>query len=58
MKDRVGKVRIYNGAGVSRSLVCDVLFIAEKTREHSTETCFPVPPACPSITYGVTEEAA
>jgi hypothetical protein len=58
MMDKVGKVFIYQAAGVSRCLVCDVLFTREASRKHSTETCFPAPPECPPIPYGVTASAA
>jgi hypothetical protein len=50
--DKVGKIFVVKGS-FRRCLVCDVLFTHEASRIHSDEICFPVPSACPSITYGV-----
>ena len=52
MKDKIGKVFI-SQPPLSRCLVCDVLFSRDASRVHSTEICFPVPPACPPFSYGV-----
>jgi hypothetical protein len=58
VKDKIGKVFVYQGEGVSRCLVCDVLMSRTESRKHSTEVCFPAPPACPPIPQGVTAGAA
>ena len=52
MMDTVGKIFVVKGS-FRKCLVCDVLFPHEASRIHSDEICFPAPPACPSITYGV-----
>ena len=52
MMDKVGKPFVVKGS-LRRCLVCDVLFTREASRVHSDETCFPAPPACPPIPYGV-----
>jgi hypothetical protein len=57
MMDRVGKV-FTAYPPLRRCLVCDLLFTREASREHSTQTCFPVPSACPPIRYGVAEGQA
>jgi len=57
MMDKVGKVFIVQGS-LRRCLICDGLFTRDASREHFGETCFPTPPACPPIRYGVTEGAA
>lgn len=58
MTDTVGKVFIYQGAGVSRCLVCDVLFSRAESRDHFTETCYPAPTACPPIPFGISKGEA
>ena len=55
--EKVGKVFIVQGS-LRRCLICDGLFTRDASREHFGETCFPTPPACPPIRYGVTEGAA
>jgi hypothetical protein len=55
--DTLGKVFVVQGES-RRCLVCDVLFTREASREHSVETCFPAPSACPPITYGVMQGEA
>ena len=57
MMDKVGKVFIVQGS-LRRCLICDQLFSREACREHFTATCFPTPPACPPIRYGVMEGTA
>jgi hypothetical protein len=52
MMDFVGKVFIKRGS-FCKCVICDVLFTREASRVHSEETCFPVPPACQPIPYGV-----
>jgi hypothetical protein len=55
--DTVGKVFIKHGS-LSKCLICDVLMSREASREHSDEICFPAPPECPPITYGVSKGEA
>jgi hypothetical protein len=50
--DFAGKVFIKRGSH-NKCVICDVLFTREASRVHSDETCFPAPPACPPIPYGV-----
>jgi hypothetical protein len=52
MNDRVGKIFIAQPP-LSKCLVCDVLMTRAASRAHSTEICFPAPPACPPFSYGV-----
>ena len=52
MKDKIGKVFIAQPP-LSRCMICDVLMSREASRVHSTQTCFPTPPECPPIPYGV-----
>jgi len=56
--DKLGKVFLVEGNFFRRCLICDELFSREACREHFTATCFPAPPACPPIRYGVTVGAA
>jgi hypothetical protein len=58
MKDSIGKVFVYQGEGISKCLICDALFNKAASRAHFTETCFPVPPACPPIPFGVVKGEA
>jgi hypothetical protein len=55
--DKMGKIFIAHGS-LRKCAICDVLMNRETSREHSTEICFPVPPACPPISYGVVAGAA
>jgi hypothetical protein len=55
--DAVGKVFIKRGS-LSKCVICDVLMSREASREHCAETCFPAPPACPPIPYGVSKGEA
>jgi hypothetical protein len=57
MMDRVGKIFIAQPP-LSKCLVCDVLMTRAASRAHSAETCFPAPPECPPIPYGVMAGAA
>ena len=57
MTESVGKMFIYLGSH-SKCVVCDVIFSRAKCRVHAAESCFPVPPACPPIPYGVMEGQA
>jgi hypothetical protein len=57
MMDRVGKIFIAQGSH-SKCAVCDVLMTRAASRAHSAETCFPAPPECPPIPYGVMAGAA
>jgi hypothetical protein len=57
MMDKVGKIFVVKGS-LRRCLVCDVLFTHEASRVHSDEICFPGPPECPPITYGVMQGEA
>jgi hypothetical protein len=52
MMDRVGKVFIARGSQ-RKCVICDVIFSRAAIREHCAETCFPAPPECPPIRYGV-----
>ena len=52
MMDRIGKIFIAQGSH-SKCAVCDVLMTRAASRVHSTEICFPAPPACPPFSYGV-----
>jgi hypothetical protein len=53
MKDRIGKIFIYQGAGMSRCVICNVIFSRAQCRVHSVEVCFPAPSTCPRTPYGV-----
>lgn len=57
MMDIVGKIFIARGS-LRKCVVCDVLFSWEASRVHSDEICFPAPPECPPITYGVVQGEA
>jgi hypothetical protein len=57
MMDRVGKI-FTAYPPLRQCLVCDVLFSLEASRVHSGEICFPAPPECPPISYGVTAGTA
>jgi hypothetical protein len=52
MTDKVGKIFIAHPP-LRQCVVCDVLMSREESRTHSDEICFPAPPACPPIRYGV-----
>jgi hypothetical protein len=52
MMDRVGKIFIAQPP-LRKCVICDVIFKLEASRVHSDEICFPAPPACPPIRYGV-----
>jgi hypothetical protein len=52
MTDKVGKIFIAQGSH-SKCAICDVLMTRAESRVHSTQTCFPAPPACPPFSYGV-----
>ena len=52
MMDKIGKIFIAQGSH-SKCAVCDVLMSREASRVHSTQTCYPAPPACPPFSYGV-----
>jgi hypothetical protein len=57
MTDRVGKVFIAYPP-LRKCVICDVVFSWEASRVHSDEICFPAPPECPPITYGVMQGEA
>ena len=57
MTDREGKIFIAQGS-FRQCVVCDVLMSRAASRVHSDETCYPAPPACPKIRYGVTQGEA
>jgi hypothetical protein len=57
MMDKVGKVFIAKPP-LRKCVVCDVLMSREASRVHSDEICFPAPPECPPITYGVMQGEA
>jgi hypothetical protein len=57
MKDKIGKVFIAQPP-LRKCAICDVLMNRETSREHSAETCFPAPPECPPIPYGVMQGEA
>jgi hypothetical protein len=57
MMDRVGKIFVALPP-LRKCAICDVIFKLEASREHSDEICFPAPPDCPPIPYGVTAGAA
>jgi hypothetical protein len=57
MTDIVGKIFIARGS-LRKCVTCDVLMSREASRVHSTETCFPAPPECPPIAYGVMQGEA
>jgi hypothetical protein len=52
MMDKIGKIFIAQGSH-SKCAVCNVLMSLEASRVHSTQTCYPAPPACPPFSYGV-----
>jgi hypothetical protein len=55
--DKMGKIFIAHGS-LRKCAICDVLMNRETSREHSAETCFPAPPECPPIPYGVMQGEA
>ena len=57
MMDAVGKVFVVRGS-LRKCFVCDVLMSHAASRVHSDEICFPTPPECPPITYGVMQGEA
>ena len=57
MMDTIGKVFIKHGS-LSKCAICDVLMSRAASQEHCAEICFPAPPACPPIPYGVIEGKA
>ena len=57
MTDRVGKVFIAYPP-LRKCVICDVVFSWEASRVHSDEICFPAPPECPPMTYGVMQGEA
>jgi len=57
MMDRVGKVFIALPP-LRKCVICNAVFSWEASRVHSDEICFPAPPECPPIPYGVTEGTA
>jgi hypothetical protein len=57
MTDRVGKIFVVRGS-LRKCFICDVLMSHAASRVHSDEICFPAPPECPPITYGVMQGEA
>jgi len=57
MMDKIGKIFIAQGE-LRKCAVCDVLMNRETSRVHSDAICFPAPPECPPIPYGVMQGQA